>query len=82
MPAEVAQHRLAGTIAAGAILIALVTSEWSARRQGVLGRGVYLAGLLLAILTVGLAGHLGGALVYGENYLAFEPEQVASADAN
>jgi hypothetical protein len=61
-------HRWLGTAAAALAVIVAGLSEWDARlgRRRVFVRGM----ILLAAALIGLAGHFGGLLVYGNQYLS------------
>ncbi|MGA0176782.1 MAG: c-type cytochrome domain-containing protein [Chthoniobacterales bacterium] len=69
-------HRWAGI---GTTIVA-VWMLWAHHLRGAAGRAVYAALLLLALVLVGAAGHFGGSLTHGEDYLtAYLPEALGGA---
>ena len=64
-------HRWLGTSAGVGALIVLVLAEWSRRPSGRSIRPWYLSALILGAVAVGLNGHYGGLMAYGENYYAW-----------
>lgn len=69
--AMVVQHRNLALGAAGVCLAALVVRFIRRNDLGGLFRVAYLSLLFAALITIGLAGHLGGKLAFGEGYLPF-----------
>ncbi|HSU69426.1 MAG TPA: plastocyanin/azurin family copper-binding protein [Tepidisphaeraceae bacterium] len=72
-------HRWLGTFGAVWLLLLLVVSE-TARRRGGGWRGLYRAGLFLAVPAVGAIGFFGGAMVYGLHEYDWQPH--VSADSS
>lgn len=65
-------HRWAGTSAGVLIVGTAILSELSHRRERSRAlKTAYRCGLLLSVLAVGLAGHLGATLIYGNNHFAW-----------
>lgn len=69
--AAVTSHRNVALAAVTAAGVALVLRGWYRRAplKGV--KGAYLVSLGAAVILVGVAGHLGGELVFGRDYLPF-----------
>jgi uncharacterized membrane protein len=61
-------HRWLGTIGAGVSLAAALAS-WGADGRSSLELGIYRIALFGAGISVAVAGHLGGLLVWGANFL-------------
>ena len=61
-------HRWLGTVGAGAALAAALAAG-GVRRRSALGVRIYRIALLAAGLLVAVTGHVGGLLVWGENFL-------------
>ncbi len=68
--AALALHRAAGLATCGLALLALALLRWR-DAAGRLRRGLFLVALLLAGAAVALAGHQGGVLVWGADWLPF-----------
>jgi uncharacterized membrane protein len=62
-------HRWIGLCGALLATLAASTGHWSVRRESIVGSRWYLLLLTAACLAIGGAGHLGGSLVYGDDYL-------------
>jgi uncharacterized membrane protein len=62
-------HRWVGLAAAVAAAGALPCGWWWRRSAGSAGAGAYRALVVLSAMLVGVAGHLGGTIVYGGSYL-------------
>lgn len=67
---RLSQHRAAALVAGGACLVAAALRRLAPIR-GRARAAVYLLLVGLAVLAVLVAGHLGGKMVYGEDYLPF-----------
>lgn len=67
----VEQHRWLGIASAATSVAALLIGTAASRRGGRTLRTTYLIVLLAAAIGTSVAGHLGGALVYGDDYLKF-----------
>lgn len=61
-------HRWTGIATAGLALIAAALAAIDARRSSPTLAAAYRYALFSAVLVVSFAGHMGGALVYGEDY--------------
>lgn len=61
-------HRWVGVAAAGAALVTALVIAPLLRPGGRGPLGLYRAGVVIAAMLVGVAGHFGGSLVHGENY--------------
>ena len=61
-------HRWLGTVAAGAALAAALATA-GVRRRSTLGVRIYRIALFTAGTLVAVAGHVGGLLVWGANFL-------------
>ena len=64
-------HRRLGSFAALAAVAVAAAHEWQRRGGGAWRGGVYWAGLVTMIALVGAAGHFGGMLVHGHDFLSF-----------
>jgi uncharacterized membrane protein len=65
-------HRIVGTVAGAWVLLLCVASEWSRRRpHSSARRWCYRLALIFGAVAVGVAGHFGGTLIYGQGYLSF-----------
>lgn len=62
-------HRIAGLIAAGCALAAMLLGHAARRGVGALSGRWYVFVVSIAAVAVGITGHLGGNLVYGADYL-------------
>lgn len=62
-------HRLAGLVAAGCALVAMLLGQAARRGVGRLSGRWYVFMVSIAAVAVGITGHLGGSLVYGADYL-------------
>jgi uncharacterized membrane protein len=68
---ELPAHRLL-MVSAAVFASVAVALRFSKRNQlGGLWRSVYLVLILIAAISVSIGGHLGGKMVFGENYLPF-----------
>jgi uncharacterized membrane protein len=75
-------HRWVGVAAAGAALVTALVVAPLLRPGGRGPLGLYRAGVVIAAMLVGVAGHFGGSLVHGENYfwsVIFPQSESASA---
>ncbi|MCC6950031.1 MAG: DUF1501 domain-containing protein [Phycisphaerales bacterium] len=71
-PLEIEGHRWVGIAAAAVALMAMASVLAASWRVTETGMRVYRALVVLAAMLMGVAGHMGGSLVYGGDYL-FSP---------
>ena len=74
-------HRWLGTAGAAWLVLLAVVSEVSRRRPGGPWRGLYRAGLFLAVPAVAATGYFGGAMVYGLHEYDWQPRGTTHAGA-
>lgn len=68
-PLEIEGHRWVGIAAAAVALMAMASVLAASWRVTETGMRVYRALVVLAAMLMGVAGHMGGSLVYGGDYL-------------
>ena len=64
-----AAHRRLGSFAALAAVVAVGLHEWQRRGGSAWRRRAYYAGLVVMVGLIGAAGHFGGMLVHGRDFL-------------
>lgn len=64
-----ALHAWAGTFVVIAVWPLVFLRLWLGKHPSGTGRTVYLTGLCILVVAIALAGHLGGSLVYGPDFL-------------
>ncbi|MCA9302536.1 MAG: hypothetical protein KC996_00290 [Phycisphaerales bacterium] len=68
-PAKVDSHRILGIVSAGLVLISCLVLLTARKPGSDIWARLYLGLLILAAVTVGITGHLGGELTHGRGFI-------------